>query len=880
MNRKIRIALTAIWWTHRQVMRARFPMIAGLLAAVIFLLVPQGREILNVIAQPSVMQTELFRAEFRIFAATAGMNWGWIAAFWSSALALSLMCWGFSRVLLSLDFTAPGALEGERPLIGERQMTPWQIGLDEACASILPTVFGAVPLVAIGSGLLQNAQALTAMGPDPLWLSWFCRLYPLAVVFGIPLLILTVDAVARIGEDDPRKPSVAIRWLRFALPIALAIPIAVSLGCALTLPARRTCLEATAFFFLAFTVFGIKRVRPAVVMGIAIFGCTVWRAVSMNKGHGLLDFGSGDPTILPWQMAEIWMGLIGGAFAIAIPLAFVGNWKKPQPFGWLLASGIVYLGCVATLILSRTDVARWIGCGAVLMIGIGFWLCLLGGIQVFARKERVPWLAILAGWMAVCTLWNDNHRIRTVANTDAGTSPRRLAKGATASVTANRPPDVTAAYERWKGVPAIKAKLESGGGAPAFIIVTEGGGVRAAFWTATVLSALEDLAAAAHPTEERVFANHCFAISGVSGGSVGGTLFAAMNTTEHARPGSEALDILKEDLLSPLISGLVCNDWLQCALPFPVSWFDRGGRFEQNLEERFSTYLDSAEPNALAGPMLDLNRWRAEQQANWTPYLFLNSTNVEKGHRVIFSDVEINREGVEEFSDARDGHSLLSDRSQSGPVDLPLSSAAHNSARFPYTNPTGRMPGGGRLTDGGLFENSGATTGLEIARAIQRHEFAAAAETKAQVVLIVIRFEDPTPPAGWSVSGNLLHGLAGPLTALMSARTARATYATQALHAKMPRTDPSLANEVIEFVARTKRTMQPLGWQLSALAARDLYFQMPHQLVEGEPRNELISKNKEEPIREVDFDLENRKGAERVLELLAAPPLTKTVISR
>ena len=61
MNRNVRVAITAVWWTHRQVMRARFPMIAGILVAVVFLFVPQGREILNVLAQPSVAQSELFR---------------------------------------------------------------------------------------------------------------------------------------------------------------------------------------------------------------------------------------------------------------------------------------------------------------------------------------------------------------------------------------------------------------------------------------------------------------------------------------------------------------------------------------------------------------------------------------------------------------------------------------------------------------------------------------------------------------------------------------------------------------------------------------------------------------------------------------------------
>jgi hypothetical protein len=314
---------------------------------------------------------------------------------------------------------------------------------------------------------------------------------------------------------------------------------------------------------------------------------------------------------------------------------------------------------------------------------------------------------------------------------------------------------VAAAYERWKAVPSIKAEIDKGAMPPLFIVVTEGGGVRAAFWTANVLSALEDLAALAQPEAPRAFLDHCFAITGVSGGSVGGTLFAAMHTTEHGHAGGEALDVLKEDLLSPLIAGLVGNDWLQCALPVPIRWFDRGGRFEQNLEERFSTYLDPAEGNALSGPMLDLNAWRAQSPKNWTPYLFLNSTNVEEGNRVIFSDVTINGGEKKEFADGRDGHYLLSAGSTDAISDLPLSTAAHNSARFPYTNPAGRLPNDQRLTDGGLFENSGATTGLEIARAIERHEFTDPSAPKSKIVMIVVRFDDAVEPPRWNLAGPL-----------------------------------------------------------------------------------------------------------------------------
>jgi hypothetical protein len=270
-----------------------------------------------------------------------------------------------------------------------------------------------LPLVAIGCGLLQNGQTLTMEGRGAAWLGWFCRLYPLLVVCGIPLLVLTVDGVQRAAQKDQRPQSTTLKWLFYTVPVGLAVPIIVSLACAVFLPGRRTCLEAAAFFLLAFTIFGLKRLRPAVWLGVAIFGCALWRALTVGKGHGLLDFNLGDPQIHPWRMAETWMGLIGGAFAITIPIAFHLDWKDRRLRAWLSIAGIFYLASIAALVISRTNLSRWAGCGAVLLIGFGFWLCLLGGIQAYARKERVPWLVILTVWMALCTLTNDNHRVRT-----------------------------------------------------------------------------------------------------------------------------------------------------------------------------------------------------------------------------------------------------------------------------------------------------------------------------------------------------------------------------------------------------------------------------------------------------------------------------------
>ena len=55
---------------------------------------------------------------------------------------------------------------------------------------------------------------------------------------------------------------------------------------------------------------------------------------------------------------------------------------------------------------------------------------------------------------------------------------------------------------------------------PVFIVAAPGGGIRAAYWTAGVLAALQDA--------DRGFARHVLAISGVSGGSVGAGIFAAL----------------------------------------------------------------------------------------------------------------------------------------------------------------------------------------------------------------------------------------------------------------------------------------------------------------------------------------------------------------
>jgi hypothetical protein len=111
-----------------------------------------------------------------------------------------------------------------------------------------------------------------------------------------------------------------------------------------------------------------------------------------------------------------------------------------------------------------------------------------------------------------------------------------------------------------------------------------------------------------------------------------------------------------------------------------------------------------------------------------SPYLFLNSTRVETGDRAIASPLKVNPEpdpaqprrdpDYQPFRSSVDQLALLGD-------GLPLSTAAHNSARFTYVNAigsagtwvNGHFDEGYHLADGGYFDNSGGHTTADIVRA-------------------------------------------------------------------------------------------------------------------------------------------------------------------
>lgn len=115
------------------------------------------------------------------------------------------------------------------------------------------------------------------------------------------------------------------------------------------------------------------------------------------------------------------------------------------------------------------------------------------------------------------------------------------------------------------------------------IVATAGGGIRAAYWTATVLETIKrDLG----PNGLRPY---LFAISGVSGGSVGATAFdAALANSDETACGKTCVSstkFLSEDFLAPTLASEIFKDGHASFLP-DLWQDDRGPRSNKGSSTR------------------------------------------------------------------------------------------------------------------------------------------------------------------------------------------------------------------------------------------------------------------------------------------------------
>jgi hypothetical protein len=458
--------------------------------------------------------------------------------------------------------------------------------------------------------------------------------------------------------------------------------------------------------------------------------------------------------------------------------------------------------------------------GSILFLAAASWVA-FGSFFVFlGSRWQFPVITVVVLFALLFSLWNDNHLIRVV--------PRQDVKRA----------DLLGSFQTWYGL--VEKNYGAGTMHPLYIVATEGGGIRAAYWTAIVLGALQD----SNPN----FATHLFAISGVSGGSLGAVVFEALLAEPPRGTFQEnAHNILGQDFLSPALASMLYPDLVQRFIPFPIAYFDRGRSLELGWEKAWRKTMGN---DRFAGSFVDL--WKPGLR-EWMPALFLNGTSVEKGNRIITSNLRL----TNNFLDAEDAaQKLTGEHSDATKVacNIPLSTAAHMSARFTFVSPAGRFPDGSHIVDGGYFENSGATAAFEIATRIKDWcAFKKIENVDVKVIMISNNPREPSiapakpapePPGPklttpTVVKGQFLGEVTAPLYTLLNTRDARGTYAQKAIVREQRRfkagvlqapneTESSqpLTNDIIYFKLRDTQVPLPLGWMLSAAAAQTIREQI------------------------------------------------------
>jgi hypothetical protein len=382
---------------------------------------------------------------------------------------------------------------------------------------------------------------------------------------------------------------------------------------------------------------------------------------------------------------------------------------------------------------------------------------------------------------------------------------------------------------------------------PVFIVAAEGGGIYAASATSTFLSRLQQFAPG--------FDRHVFAISGVSGGSIGASIFQALDHATHPD--------------APVAAGVAsAGDDTACPQAATAERGQGTGSLEQKAghvmqDDHFSPVVGSIFPEIFGAPLTRSDALVASFEystsvqdalagrdlcapfaqhwsvAGGAPALVLNSTWAETGFRVAFAPFHLH--------DLDESLYSFSDPAMPDERDKSLMEAAAVSARFPLIMPPFSVVMKDKrwnFVDGAYSDNSGASTALDLYRALKD-----VAPQGVDLRIILISSSDPQPDLkGGTINGTAFRDTIAPIDALMKvredlgndavARACSSIYpkedgatdnpATSKTAKKAPPQQGREANETcIDHAGETKAPLQiveiqdqtyglALGWKISA----------------------------------------------------------------
>ena len=453
---------------------------------------------------------------------------------------------------------------------------------------------------------------------------------------------------------------------------------------------------------------------------------------------------------------------------------------RPATKLFIAAEIALSLALLVAAVAAPVQIGRALTPGALYLFASASWIPLGTALVVFGERYRLPVFSLVAALAVVFSWWNDNHAIRT------GPMPARAERM-----------DIGQAYARWLD---NWNRTHPGQPPRPLVVATYGGGIRAAYWTAMTLARLE----------ERVpdLRDRLFAVSGVSGGSVGAVAWRALSLDGAVTP--QRVDaVLGQDYLGPTFATLFYPDLVQLFLPFATGLNDRADTMERAWE---SSWPAGA---AYGGAFLDL--W-PDADRPW-PALFLNGTSVGDGSRLVTSNLRRPQWQPRPYRDFID---------EFGPA-LHAATAASNSARFPLVSPAGTFAVAGgvdQIVDGGYYDNSGADTAFNVISEMRN------AGAGAHDIIAILITSDTDPPcpglgedgradAGCAVPQRARGELSSVIDGLLNTRGARSQEAAGLLQWSVG-AGRSAWIRLSEISPGCGVEAPPLGWVLSEASRRTM----------------------------------------------------------
>jgi hypothetical protein len=635
-----------------------------------------------------------------------------------------------------------------------------------------------------------NREAKPRVRFMPAWVVWW---FPRFLGIAPPLLmaLALVRGVGHVGL------SFAMAWLLVleAAALLILLYLRTRIAKAITLPSRALNRVVEALTISSGNRDGLFTPRAELVLlGLAWIVLTSFSLPMAASAYGTIRI----------SFVNLFVLLLAGVLVLVLRRFVVGD--KPPSAYWVTVAVLLVLALLLPPLLMATHLSavalpRLLGSIAILFVSLSIFTIFASSLFVFASQSGVPLLAIvflLALFLAANRV-NDNHAVRLLA----GGLAQPL-------------PTLERTLERWFATDGRLGQIKSQAGNrkwPLYVVSSQGGGVYAAYHSSKALALLTK----AVPE----FRHHLFAVSGVSGGSVGAAIFEnALNVAGTNDGIVDEIDAnFNRDHLAPVLAAMLFPDLMQRFYPIPVAAWDRA----LGLELSFSDPRDQAAHVSLENSFFN---------AQSGPFIVLNTTIVENGRRLLLSPFTF-------LSDAI-FHAPLAKAEAMPQQDLRFSTAAGMSARFPLISPYSFFDGStqqreNRLVDGGYYDNSGAVTATEIKRDVEAYLATAGLDGMVEVIPIAIvnrssfRVLDQTDRTASEIQQTPRNRIfsSTPVQALFSSRDARVLKALHdfgvqcgtsadkglciTLETRYRLTDPHPgANNLSRSI--------PLGWTLSCQA--------------------------------------------------------------